>query len=99
MRAILIDKRKSIVEIESMSRIHRADNIGMHTVVKVAQRTYRKCPICKKIKRLHAVSKTDCFCSICIKKFDLQPYHPILEKEISAPPKEWKGRKRTSHNI
>jgi hypothetical protein len=43
---------------------------------------------------MHWVSRTDAFCSACIKTYNLQPYYPTLGKDDDPPPAQYWIKKR-----
>ena len=55
-----------------MTRIRRANNVGMHTF-SGSKRPYGKCPHCKKLKPMHWISRTDFLCYLCLKKLGHNP--------------------------
>jgi hypothetical protein len=75
-----------------MSRTHRPDYVGMHTI-SGPQRPYGTCPMCQKLKPMHWISKTSFLCYTCLKKTGAKPYYPKVAKESKLPPPRHRNRK------
>src|SRR6266567_3253284 len=69
-----------------MSRIHRADNIGMH-ITPAPSRFYGVCPTCGRDKPMHWISKKEYRCYDCLKGRQVEKIEPKPENTYS-------GRKR-----
>jgi hypothetical protein len=61
-----------------MSRVQRADNVGMHMMRGGSPRPYGVCPVCKQMKPIHWISRVDFRCHTCLKKSGLHPFIPPL---------------------
>ena len=60
-----------------MSRMHRADNVGMR-MIRGPQRPYGKCPVCQQMRPMHWISRVDFLCYSCLKKSGQQLFIPQL---------------------
>jgi hypothetical protein len=59
-----------------MSRVQRANNIGMHMICGSPQRPYGTCPRCQQLKPIYWTSRVDFLCYTCLKKSGLHQFIP-----------------------
>jgi hypothetical protein len=59
-----------------MSRVQRADNVGMHMMRGGPQRPYGNCPCCQQLKPIYWTSRVNFLCYICLKKSGLHQFIP-----------------------
>jgi hypothetical protein len=59
-----------------MSRVQRADNVGMHLIRGGHQRPYGTCPRCQQLKPICWTSRVDFLCYTCLKKSSLHQFIP-----------------------